>query len=212
MIIPHVEENLDRKRFDAKILLPKNCPCCEQPTKIRESRKDGNRTVQTLRCGNPNCATRNLRKFVHFSGKKSMDIEGLSEATLEKFIDRGWLKDFTDIYRLDGHEREIVGMEGFGEKSWRRLWEAIQRSRNTTFVRFVVSMDIPMVGRTASRELNSYFNGDLKAFRTAVGDGFDFRTIPGFGDVLHTNICEWFRNKENLHLWEELQEMLNIET
>jgi DNA ligase (NAD+) len=212
MIIPHVEENLDRKGFDAEALFPKNCPCCGQPAKLRESRNDENRIVQALRCDNPNCAMQNLRKFVHFAGKKAMDIDGLSEATLEKFINTGWLRNFTDIYRLDGHEREIVRMEGFGEKSWRRLWESIQRSRNTTFERFVVSMDIPMVGRTASRELSGYFNGDLNALKAAANDGFDFRTLPGFGDVLHRNIYEWFRDKENINLWEGLQKMLNIET
>jgi DNA ligase (NAD+) len=139
-----------------------------------------------------------------------MDIGGLSEATLEKFINQGWLRDFTDIYRLGGHEREIVRMEGFGEKSWQRLWESIQHSRNTTFGRFVVSMDIPMIGRTASRELSRYFNGDLGAFKSAVENGFNFRTLDGFGEILHSNIYEWFKSKENLNLWEELQKMLNI--
>jgi DNA ligase (NAD+) len=115
MIIPHVEENLDRKRFNnADALFPENCPCCGQPPRIKESAKDENRIVQTLRCDNPNCAAQNLRKFVHFVCKKSMNIEGLSEAALEKFINRGWLRNFTDIYRLDEHEQEIVKMEGFG--------------------------------------------------------------------------------------------------
>jgi DNA ligase (NAD+) len=101
-------------------------------------------------------------------------------------------------------------MEGFGEKSWQRLWDAIQRSRKTTFERFVISMDIPMIGRTASRELRAYFNGDLNAFKNAVKNGFDFRTLSDFGDVLHRNIYEWFEDKENLNLWEELQKMLSI--
>jgi DNA ligase (NAD+) len=139
-----------------------------------------------------------------------MNIDGLSEAALEKFINRGWLRNFTDIYRLDEHKREIVRMEGFGEKSWQRLWDAIQRSRNTTFERFVISMDIPMIGRNASRELSGYFNGDLNALKNAVKNWFDFRILTDFGDVLHRNIYEWFENKENLNLWEELQKMLNI--
>jgi DNA ligase (NAD+) len=212
MIIPHVEENLDRKRFkDCVVPFPENCPCCGQPTRIKERRKDENQIVQTLLCDNPNCAAQNLRKFVHFACKKSMNIEGLSKAALEKFINQGWLKDFTDIYRLDGHEREIVKMEGFGEKSWQKLWEAIQRSRDTTFERFVISMDIPMIGRTAGKELNGYFNGDLNAFKFAVDNGFDFKTLKNFGEVLHHNIYEWFKNEENLNLWEGLQKMLNIE-
>jgi DNA ligase (NAD+) len=152
-----------------------------------------------------------LRQFVHFVGKKAMDIEGLSEATLQKFINSGWLRDFTDIYRLDEHAEEIVSMEGFGEKSWRRLWEAIQRSCNTSFERFVVAMDIPMVGRTASRELCHRFNGSLNAFKFAVKSGFDFTQLSDFGGVLHRNIHEWFAVKENQCLWKELQAMANIQ-
>jgi len=205
MIIPHVEENLDRGHFKEKNVIPNQCPCCEQPTRIQESNK-----TEVLRCDNPNCVIRNLRKFVHFVAEKAMDIEGLSEATLEKFINRGWLRDFTDIYRLDEHAQEIVNMEGFGEKSWRRLWESIQRSRLTTFERYVVAMDIPMVGRTASRELCRHFNGSLKAFETAAYTGFNFTMLQDFGAVLHRNIHDWFKVKENQKLWKELQTMLTV--
>jgi len=205
MIIPHVEDNLDRGRFKERNIIPHQCPCCGQPTRIQESNK-----TQVLQCGNPKCSIQNLRKFVHFVGEKAMDIEGLSEATLEKFIGRGWLRDFTDIYRLDKHAQEIVSMEGFGEKSWRRLWESIQRSHRTTFERFVIAMDIPMVGRTASRELCRHFNGSLNAFETAAYTGFDFTVLQDFGAVLHRNIHDWFKVKENQKLWKELQTMLKI--
>jgi len=167
--------------------------------------------AQVLRCDNPKCAMQNLRKFVHFVGKKAMDIEGLSEATLEKFIGKGWLRSFPDIYRLDEHAEEIIGMEGFGEKSWRRLWDAIQKSRLTTFERYVVAMDIPMVGRTASRELCRHFNGSLKAFEFAVHTGFDFTVLKDFGAVLHRNIHGWFKEKENQNLWKELQMMVKVD-
>lgn len=190
---------------------PLVCPCCGTPTRIHESRKDKERTVETLYCDNPDCAMQRLRQYVHFVSKKAMDIEGLSEATLEKFIGRGWLHTFMDIYRLDEHAWEIREMEGFGEKSWLRLWDAIQRSRNTTFERYLISMDIPMVGRTASRELGRYFAGDLNAFESAVDDGFDFTQLNDFGEVLHRNIHAWFRIEENRILWEELQQMMNIE-
>ena len=102
-------------------------------------------------------------------------------------------------------------MEGFGQKSWKRIWEAIQRSRNTTFERYLIAMDIPMIGRTASRELCRYFNGDLSAFEAAVKSGFDFTKLNDFGDVLHRNIHEWFKLNENQYLWEDLQEMVSIE-
>jgi DNA ligase (NAD+) len=206
LIIPHVEENLDRGRFKERSIIPKQCPCCGQATRAKD---DGMTSV--LLCGNPECAMRNLRKFAHFAGEKAMDIEGLSEATLEKFIGRGWLRSFSDIYRLDEYAKEIVDMEGFGEKSWRRLWEAIQRSRNTTFERYVIAMDIPMVGRTASRELSRHFKGSLNAFESAVNAGFDFTALKDFGAVLHRNIHCWFKAKENQCLWKELQMELKIE-
>jgi DNA ligase (NAD+) len=204
MIIPHVEENLDRGRYKELNIVPHNCSCCGLPTRIKKSNK-----TRVLHCDNLNCALQNPRKFVHFVDKKAMDIEGLSEATLEKFISKGWLRDFTDIYRLDGHAKEIVRMDGFGEKSWRRLWDAIQRSRNSTFERFVVAMDIPMVGRTASRELSRYFNGSLVAFEKAAISGFDFSQLNNFGAVLHRNIHDWFKERKNQILWKELQTMTN---
>ena len=205
-IIPHIESNLDKGDFDGNII-PRYCPCCKTPTRI-----DRSGAAETLCCDNTDCAMQTIRKFVHFVGKKAMDIEGLSEATLAKFINRGWLRDFTDIYRLDEYEQEIVDMDGFGENSWQRLWDAIQRSRHTNFERFVVAMDIPMVGRTASRELNRYFNSDLNAFRDAAGMGFNFTQLNDFGTTLHNNIHEWFRKGENINLWEELQNMVNIKS
>ena len=207
MIIPHIEDNLDRGRFNALKLYPMNCPCCGEPTRI-----DMGGAAETLHCDNPACASQTLRKFVHFVGKKAMDIDGLSEATLEKFIGKGFLREFTDIYQLDKHEWEICNMtEGFGEKSWQRLWGAIQQSRHTTFERFVVAMDIPMIGRTASRELCRQFHGDLNKFRDAAGIGFNFTQLKDFGEVLHNNIHKWFRGTDNLKLWEELKDMVYIE-
>ena len=209
MIIPHIEDNLDRGRFDAEALFPSQCPCCGKPVRIRRSDNNGN--TETLCCDNKDCAAQTLRKFVHFVGKKAMDIEGLSEATLEKFIAKGWLNGFADIYRLDQYEREIQELEGFGVKSWERLNDAIQQSRNTTFERFIISMDIPMIGRSASRELYRYFNGDLNAFEDAVRRGFNFTQLKDFGETLHNNIHAWFKSSDNLKLWKELQTMVSIE-
>jgi len=197
MIIPHVEENLDRGSFDEKEIFPAQCPSCSSPTRIKETTADKGRIIRVLRCDNQTCPAQLLRKFVHFVGKKAMDIEGLSEATLEKFINMGWLSDFTDIYRLGEHEFEITSMEGFGKKSWKRLWDAIQRSRTTTFERFVVAMDILMIGRTASRELSRHFNSDLNAIESAVVNEFDFTRLNDFGETLNRNIHDWFSRTEN---------------
>ncbi len=214
MIIPQVEENLDRGSFSMENLVPKLCPCCGYETMIHTTQKrvDGElKLTKTLFCHNSHCASQNLRKFVHFVSKKAMDIEGLSEATLEQFIARGWLQDFTDIYRLDEHREEIIRMDGFGEKSWQRLWNAIEKSRNTTFERYLIAMDIPMIGNTASSALGRCFDWSLRAFEVAVDTGYDFTQLPDFGETLHNNIQEWFRIEENRILWEELKPMVNIE-
>lgn len=214
MIIPQVEENLDRGSFSMEELVPKLCPCCGYETMIHTTQKrvDGElKLTKTLFCHNPHCASQNLRKFVHFVSKKAMDIEGLSEATLEQFIACGWLQDFTDIYRLDQHRDEIIRMDGFGKKSWQRLWNAIEKSRNTTFERYLIAMDIPMIGNTASSALGRCFDWSLRAFEVAVDTGYDFTQLPDFGETLHNNIQEWFRIEENRILWEELKPMVNIE-
>ncbi|WP_148509960.1 NAD-dependent DNA ligase LigA [Hungatella hathewayi] len=215
MIIPHIEENLDRGGFALDNVIPHECPCCGRPTRIHEGAgrmADGEeRSTKTLFCDNPDCETRKLRRFIHFVSQKAMDIAGLSEATLEKFIGQGWMHTYMDIYRLDRHKDEIVQMDGFGEKSWQNLWDAIQESRSTTFERYVIAMDIPMIGNNASKALWREFGGSLSDFEAAVYQGYDFTRLPDFGETLHNNIRDWFCDEENIYIWEELQKMLEIE-
>ena len=208
MIIPHIEENLERGHFDLDAVTPKHCPCCGAETRFHIT--DGGK--KALFCDNPDCAVRKLRRFVHFVSKKAMDIEGLSEATLERLIARGWLHSFTDVYRLDHYMQEIICMDGFGRKSWDNLWGAIQRSRNTTFERYLIAMDIPMIGNHASKVLAKQFGSSPSDFEKAVENDFDFSQLPDFGETLHQNIHQWFAQEENRILWEELQEMVTIQT
>lgn len=137
---------------------------------------------------------------------------GLSEAILEKFIGKGWLHSYMDIFALDKHRSEIVQMEGFGEKSWQNLWEAIQHSRITTFEQYLTAMDIPMVGSAASKAICQRFRGNLVEFETAVCQSFDFTQLPDFGETLHRNICQWFRSEENWTIWTELRRFVCIKT
>lgn len=215
MIIPHVEENLDRRGFNLERIIPLQCPCCGEPTRIHAGKShtadNVERITRTLFCDNPACETRRLRQFVHFASQKAMDIEGLSEGTLEKLIGKGFLHTYMDIYRLDQYHTEIVQMEGFGEKSWQKLWDAIQRSRKTTFERYVIAMDIPMIGNNAGRTLCREFGGSLAAFETAVFQGYDFTQLPDFGETLHQNIRNWFCEEENIYVWDELQKLVEIE-
>ncbi len=214
MIIPKVEENIERGGFDMDAVVPKFCPCCGYETMIHttEKRVDGEiRLIKTLHCHNPDCSTQNLRKFVHFVGEKAMNIEGLAIATLEQLIENGYLHNFLDIYRLDRYKNEIIAMDGFGEKSWEKLWIAIQESRITTFERYLIAMDIPMIGNKASKILCRQFSGDLNAFKSAVDSCYDFTVLPDFGDTLHNNIYEWFEYEENQLLWEELKIYMSIQ-
>ena len=214
-IIPHVEENLDRDCYAREKVVPARCPCCGQPTRIHTTKNTVNgeeKVTAALFCDNEQCETRKLRKFVHFASQKAMNIVGLSEAILEKFIGKGWLHSYMDIFFLDKHRSEIVQMEGFGEKSWQNLWDAIQHSRITTFEQYLTAMDIPMVGSTASKAICQRFRGNLAEFETAVCQSFDFTQLPDFGETLHRNICQWFRSEENWTVWTELRLLVCIKT
>ena len=214
-IIPHVEENLDRDCYAREKVVPARCPCCGQPTRIHTTKNTVNgeeKVTAALFCDNEQCETRKLRKFVHFASQKAMNIVGLSEAILEKFIGKGWLHSYMDIFFLDKHRSEIVQMEGFGVRSWQNLWDAIQHSRITTFEQYLTAMDIPMVGSTASKAICQRFHGNLSEFETAVCMGFDFTQLPDFGETLHRNICQWFRSEENWTVWTELRLLVCIKT
>ncbi len=188
MIIPHVEANLD---YDESTVceIPSVCPNCGKPTRLERG--------ESLHCDNPDCTSQLLKKFVHFAEKKAMNIEGLSESILAKFFDKGWLSEYADIYHLDEHRDEIIAMDGFGEKSYERLWSAIEASRDTDFVHFLTALDIPQIGNTASRALGRYFRDDLDAFESAVDSGFDFTVLEDFGETLNNNIHAWFAKDEN---------------
>lgn len=203
MIIPHIEDNLDRGKYED--MVPDVCPCCGEPTRIYRREVEKDRIVETLHCDNPECSSQVLRKFVHFAEKKAMNINGLSEGVLSRFLELGYLNTYQDLYHLDKHRDEIVALEGFGEKSYEKLCASIETSRSTTFVRFLVAMDIPMIGRTASRALDQYFKGNLRALEQAAVERFDFTCLPDFGETLSTNIQEWFRNSDHILLWRNLQ-------
>ena len=209
MIIPHVEDNLDRG--SCQDMAPKACPCCGHPTHIYSREGDRGRTIETLHCDNPECGSRILHKFVHFAEKKAMNIRGLSESTLGQLIRIGALKSYQDLYHLDRYRNEIIALEGFGEKSYENLIASINESRNTTFVRFVVAMDIPLIGRTASRILDGHFHGSLRELRLAALDRFDFTCLEGIGDIMSSSLHEWFRNPDHLLLWGSLQKELHFE-
>ncbi len=210
MIIPHIEENLDRGHY-ADSMIPEKCPCCRNSVRIYARKGSNGRIVETLHCDNPDCRNQLLRRLVHFAGKKAMDISGISEAVIDRFIEKGFLHTCQDFYHLNRYREEIIRMEGFGERSYEKLRESVEKSRNTTFVRYVVAMDIPLVGRTAGRALDSFFKGNLQEFAKAAVDCFDFTSLPNFGEKMSRSIWEWFHNGENLKRWKTLQKEFHFE-
>lgn len=210
MIIPHIEDNLDRGHYEMG-MIPKKCPCCGKPVRIYVRKGSGGRIIETLHCDNTDCRNQLLRKLVHFAGKKAMDISGISEAVIDRFIEKGFLHSCQDFYHLNRYREEIIRMEGFGERSYEKMQESIEKSRHTTFVRYVVAMDIPLIGRTAGRALDSFFEGNLQAFARAAVDCFDFTSLPDFGEKMSRSIWEWFHDGENLKLWKTLQKEFHFE-
>lgn len=187
-IIPQIRENLSSKNREISyIKLPSYCPVCEHQTEII---KDND--TEVLMCTNPYCKGRLLGRVSHFVSKKGMDIDGLSEETLRKFIDLGWLKNIFDIYNLPVHFNELSKMDGFGVKSVTKLQNAIEKSKTTDLQHFIAALSIPNIGTSQAKELTKVFQ-TWDDFSTAGFGNYDFSKLEGFGDVLNKNIHTWFR-------------------
>lgn len=213
MIIPHVERNLsaeEANRTDYALDYPKTCYVCGGETEIKTTLSDG-REIKVLYCGNPNCAGRQIKKFTHFVSKQAMNIDGLSEATLEKFIQNQWITELADIFRLDRFENEITVLEGFGEKSYKNLIDAINSARNTKLSNFLVAMNIPLVGKSAAKDMSELFLGNVGDFLNAVKSGHDFSSLEGFGSIMNDEITKWFNNADNMAEFEKIAALLTFE-
>lgn len=197
MIIPQIARNDTQSNTFALLM---TCPCCGEPLTVKQT-SGGTRQ---LFCENSHCTAKLVQKFDHFCEKTRMDIEGLSATTLEKFIGHGWIRNFGDLYDLEKHRDEIVNTEGFGEKSFERLQASIEKSRSCTLAKFIAGLGIPMVGRHAGRDLDAYFHGSWAEFEAAVINGFDFTQLPDFGETMHNNIHQWYRDAEEAKLWRPL--------
>lgn len=199
MVIPKVHSNLTMSN---KWELPNKCPCCGGHVEIHN--ENGSKT---LHCINPNCKAKLLGKLVHFVSKNAINIDGLSEQTLQKFIDLGWLSSFRDIYYLSDHKDEMYKLDGFGKKSVNKLLESIEKSRNTTLGRFIYGLCIPLIGRTASKEISkACANGDVGQFITIMSleGNQPFIGLDGFGKEMCNSIVHWWVH--NKHEFYELIE------
>lgn len=197
MVIPAIDENLTRSN---SLEIPKVCPSCGSPTEIKQDGK-----AKFLYCTNDECESKLLHKLIHFVERESMNIDGLSEATLETLLNLGYINTAADIYHLSKYEKDIAKISGFGKKSVEKILAAIEESRNTTMDRFIRALGINLIGRSASKDLAKFCNEDIKTFNQHIVNHTDFsKEIDGFGDKMNKSIHDWFKKKENRELYKEI--------
>ena len=200
MIIPQIAENLTQSDT---LEVPKVCPVCGQPTEIRQVND-----VQSLYCNNPACDAKKIKSFTLFVSRDAMNVEGLSESTLEKFLAKGFLHEFADIFKLSRYEQEITQMEGFGEKSYSNLVQSIENARNTTLPRVIYGLGIENIGVANAKVLCRHFQFSLDALRSATVE--ELSDIDGIGEVIASGIFEFFQNDERMEQLDHLLQEVNI--
>ena len=194
MIIPQIAENLTRS---GKCKIPAVCPVCGGATRISTEND-----TKTLYCTNPDCQAKQVKSFALFVSRDAMNIEGMSEATLEKFIIQGFIKDFSDIFHLDRYEEEIKNLEGFGEKSYVNLQKSIENARNTTLPRLVYSLGIANIGLANAKVICRAFGNDPARIPDATEEELD--EIPGVGGVIAKTYVDYFAQEKHRELYQKL--------
>ena len=194
MIIPQIAENLTRSGVKD---IPRECPVCGGPTKISMENE-----TKTLYCTNPRCQAKHVKAFTLFVSRDAMNIEGLSEATLEKFIINGYVKDFTDLFHLDRYEEEIKNMEGFGEKSYENLQNSVRAARTTTLPRLVYSLGIPNIGIANAKMICRALRNDPERILNATAE--ELSDISGVGGVIAGTFVDYFADEEHRDLFRRL--------
>lgn len=184
MVIPKIDDNLTRSNT---LVIPSECPCCGHKTTIHTTNNS-----QVLMCENPECTAKKIAQFTHFVSRKCMNIDGLSEATLEKFISLGYLHNFVDIYRLSRHKDELVKLDGFGAKSVEKLILAIEKSRNVKLENFIAALGINGIGLSASKTIAEHFNHKWDLILNAIYCEYDFTQLDDFGEVMANNFVTYF--------------------
>ena len=193
MIIPQIAENITKS---GNVKIPENCPVCGGETEIR-SIKDG----KALYCTNPNCHAQRVRSLTHFVSRDAMNIEGLSEETLRKFTDNGFVETYVDIFKLQNFENNIKELEGFGEKSYSNIINSIEKSKNVNLANFIYALGINHVGLSNAKLLCKNMDYDLNKILKATTD--ELNSIDGFGEVIAHSIHSYFSNENNIKLLNE---------
>lgn len=201
MIIPQIAENLTRS---SNLTIPDACPACGHQTEIIKEND-----VEALYCTNPDCAAKKIKAFTLFVSRDAMNIDGLSEATLEKFIARGFIHNFGDIYEINRYRDEIINMDGFGQKSFDNLLESLEKSRDTTLAKVIYSLGIANIGLANAKVICRHFDDDLEAIRHA--DLEEISAIDGIGPVIAGNLVDYFQKEENNQKLDQLLCHLRIQ-
>lgn len=183
---------------------PAVCPVCQGQTEIRKAND-----VEALYCTNPFCQAKKIKSFTLMVSRDALNIDGLSEATLEKFIGKGFIHEYADLFHLDRYRDEIVAMEGFGEKSYANLMASVEKARNTTLPRVIFSLGIENVGLANAKLLCKEFGNDLERLRHATRE--ELGAVDGIGPVIAGTICAYFEKEENMQALEHLLQELSIE-
>ena len=201
MIIPQIAENLTGS---GNAPVPHNCPACGQETIVKKEND-----VECLFCVNPGCPAKKIKSFGLFTSRDAMNIDGLSEATLEKFIARGFIHDFGDIFEISRYKNEIVEMEGFGQKSYDNLMESLERAKETTLPRVIYSLGIANIGLANAKVICRHFDNDLDRIRHASLE--EVSDIDTIGPVIAGNLVAYFKDEDNNRRLDHLMSFLHIQ-
>ena len=188
--------------------IPEFCPVCQSATEVTESESSG---TKTLHCTNTHCPAKQLKKFGRFVSKEGINIDGLSEQTIQKFINLGWVREYADLFHLDNHASELRTMDGFGDKSVSKLLTAIEKARNVEAHRLLFALNIPLIGRdVCNRLLSAYQIADLFHTATEATTEDIFATIAGIGPEKSASFVRWMKDKDNYSMLQQLLVELNI--
>ena len=196
MIIPQIGENLTRS---GNLTIPTVCPVCGEKTEIKSVNQ-----VKSLYCVNAECPVKNVKKFTHFVSRDALNIEGLSEETLDKFVDRGFIKEYADIFKLDRYREEIENMSGFGVKSYENIVAAANKARNVVIFKLIYSLGILNVGLSNAKLICKNFDNDLEKIVAAKQE--DLVCIDGIGEVIAKSFEDYFADAKHM---EELNNLLD---
>lgn len=194
MIIPQIAENKTRS---GSIQIPISCPVCGGKTEIRKTAD-----VKSLYCMNPQCQAKQIKAFELFVSRNALNMDGLSAATMEKFIGKGFIREFADIFHLKDHKDAIIEMEGFGEKSYQNMIESIETARKTTLPRLIYALGIPGIGVANAKMISKAFQDDISLIRAATVE--ELNDIDGIGPILAEGIANYFADEGNIERLERL--------